>query len=248
VIVSGDGAGSRWAIRSPTPGTVASCARVAYREKPAGLFILSVLTGYAWFIGTPLLWMLISSKGNGRALGALVIFMMISIPVGAVGWIILGVRRLKRMRRYRAFCVGHPAPKYQIWLQDIMVSAVSLGLSMTVIVNVRHWFNEPALIALIVIYEVVTQFVMFFAVMDACRFSERLKSARPRALYVFGLMFLNAFVPFPILTALSWNVWRRGMFLAETPSLSHVIAIDYNGDETYSQYVQRVIEHKRPNA
>jgi hypothetical protein len=116
---------------------------------------------------------------------------------------------------YKGMLRLYPAPKFQFWLQDIMVGAFSLGLSMTLFLNLQSQIKDPAATATLAIYEILSQFVMFFAVLDVFRFSDRLKSGRDRALYMLALMLVNALVPLPILTALSWNVWRRALFLSQ---------------------------------
>jgi len=127
------------------------------------------------------------------------------------------VFHFKWTKRYRLIIQDNPPPKFQIWLQDIIVGVFSLGLTMTMLVNGYHLIqNQTAVIAL-AIYELVTQFVMFFAILDVCRFSDALKVPRARAMYMFALMFVNAFFPLPVLTAMAWNVWRRAMFLAVYP-------------------------------
>lgn len=201
-------------------------ARGSCKEKPAKLFTLSVLTGYVWLLFSPLIFLicilLSETSRRGSSWGELVMWLLVfSIPFGALGWIILAVFHFKRTQRYRVFIKDNPPPKLQIWLQDIIVGVFSLGLTMTMLVNGYHLIqNQTAVIAL-AIYELVTQFVMFFAILDVCRFSDALNVPRARAMYMFALMFVNAFFPVPVLTAMAWNVWRRAMFLAECPEPVH---------------------------
>jgi hypothetical protein len=93
-----------------------------------------------------------------------------------------------------------------------VVGVLTLGLSMTVLSNLRERLGNSEVITLAV-YEIITQFMMFFVLMDVCRRSEKLAQPRSRALFVFLILFVNAFLPLPLLTALSWNVWRRAIFL-----------------------------------
>ena len=195
-------------------------ARVTHAEKPAALFVLSVVSGFVWLFGTPALVILITAGHGKRWEDIYLVLLLVSVVLGAVGWLVLAVVHLKRRAAYRAYLREHPAPKFQMWLQDIIIATFSLGLSMTAIINLGDIVKEQSAIITLAIYEVITHGVMFFAVMDACRFSERLKAPRARAVYVFALMFLNAFMPLPILTALSWNVWRRALFLAKTEKVT----------------------------
>ena len=195
-------------------------ARVTHAKKPAALFVLSVVSGFVWLFGTPAL-VILGTVGHGKRWEDVYLALLLaSVALGAVGWLILAVVHFKRQAAYRAYIRAHPAPKFQMWLQDIVIATFSLGLSMTAIINLGAVVKEQSAIVTLAVYELITHGVMFFTVLDACRFSERLKAPRARAMYVFALMFLNAFVPLPILTALSWNVWRRALFLAKTEKVT----------------------------
>ncbi len=187
-------------------------------KSPASLFVASIVFGYLWLFGTlALLWLgayLLLENGHGGD-GAAFLLGCFSIIAGPIGWIVLAILRSQRMREFKALMRLYPEPKFQIWLQDVLVGTFSLGLSMTLFLNLQSQIKDPAANATLAIYEILSQFVMFFAVMDVFRCSDRLKVPRDRAFYLLALMLVNALVPLPILTALSWNVWRRALFLAQ---------------------------------
>jgi len=206
------------------------CARTILKPHPALLFALSVALCYVWIVLTPIAFFAIAAfliespsifelmngkSGNGN----LLMLVLLSVPIGTMGWVRLGKQRLLRRKRFRTYVARHPLPKVQFWLQDILIATLSSALAMTIVVNLHFIIKDPNTLVVVAFYEILTQTMMFFAILDACRFSAHMDVPRLRGLYLFALMFVNAFVPLPILTALAWNVWRRALFVAEIPEL-----------------------------
>lgn len=198
-------------------------------KSPASLFAYSVLMSYFWLVATPILIfapffflfkdMSTLSRSTPSALpfmgGTIGIVFLVILAIGPIGWLFLAVNRFSRAARYKAFRKMYPAPKYQIWLQDILVAAFALGVTMTLLINYRFMIPNSDAIIGVVVFQVLSQVIMFFALMDVLRYSERLKAPKARALYVLVLMLVNSVFAMPLLVALAWNVWHRAWYLAQ---------------------------------
>ncbi|MEI6234121.1 MAG: hypothetical protein WCT04_13785 [Planctomycetota bacterium] len=145
--------------------------------------------------------------------------MCLVLPVGVVGWIFLAYKHFKRKSLECTRVLVNPPPKYQIWLQDIMVAVFTVGLTLTVITNFSYLIKEKRVFIAILVCEVATQIVMFLVILDAARYSPRQSVPRTRAGYVFWMLLFNALFPIPFLPAVAWNAWRRAMALADEPKV-----------------------------
>ena len=182
-------------------------AKGKYKDRPVSLFYATLGGAVLSLIGVTLLFIFLSRV---PIVGVILIF---ALPVGLVGWIVLGIKAFTQRSLYRKFLAEHPLPKLQMWMLDMYVAVFFFGCSMALSAGFKPKteveFYEVICWAL---YLMVAQGLSFYAALDVCRRSENLKQPKLRVLFLLSILIYGTFLF--VLAWLSWRAWRRALWLA----------------------------------
>lgn len=186
---------------------VESLAKDKYRDQPVFLFYATLGGAVFSFVGVSLLFGILSTVPIVN------VYLVLALPVGLVGWILLGIKALRQRPLYRKFLAEHPLPKLQMWMLDMYVAVFFFGFSMTLSISFKSRVQaESYEVICWALYLMFAQGLSFYAALDVCRRSENLKHPKLRVLFLLSVLIYGTFLF--VLAWLAWCAWRRALWLA----------------------------------
>jgi len=200
-----------WVLRLRLSGM----AREKYHGRPVALFLWGILGFLAVVLMLYGLFIIISLLSGGGGLVAVIFAILIIAGLtGAIGWIVLGLKRRNSRQERRSFAAAHPLPKLQLWMQDLLAAAFCFAMYMTFqqslgeLLEYDSW--TMAAFSSWVIFCLACG--LYFA-LDVCRRSLRLQQPKPRFFFIMGMMLFTMLANL-IPAWLTWRAWRYAMWKA----------------------------------
>ncbi len=135
--------------------------------------------------------------------------------IGTIAWIVIGIGFVRKRAAIRREMQPRQIAAFQIWLQDILIASLGVGLALTFLQPYLQSELESGFVAFSGAYRIAGMTIAFLVVISVCRYSPAAQNARGRAIFVALAMALCAVGVGPFSMLGAWLVWRA--WLVSTP-------------------------------
>lgn len=147
----------------------------------------------------------------------MVLMAVVLILGGAVGWVVLLVKRLRRRAEVRAFRERHPLPKMQCTMRDIYTAVFYFACAMafwTLVINAAVGSAEEYMLALLAGYLMASTGLGFYVALDVLRYLTATRNAWARSgIVLFSVLFASVTLMVGLL--IGWRAWQRALLFAD---------------------------------
>ena len=188
----------------PASLLLTTLARSTLPNRPGGLFLIACVLP----IGFHMLYTVVSCV---PMLGILAIILL--GLAGAVGWIVLGVKRARLRKEVQAYYAQRPLPKLQCWMLDIYVAVFFYALVLTAVTLICNAVDEEAVnyvVPPLAAYVLVATSLGLYIALDVLRRVSPPLGAWGRFGTTSGvIVFCNA--SFILYGLVAWRSWQKAL-------------------------------------
>lgn len=193
------------------------CADKLKIRHPVGLFALGCTSLIVLYMGLNAVMMMMAFLPmigpSIMGLIGLLFFGVVSLS-GMVGWIIVGVKRIRSRAQVRAFNQAHPLPKTQFWIQDLMLAIFYFGGLMAfgaLVFNVSMKDEAQYAVALLALYLLVASGLGFHISLDLMRrYQDKPYDTWPRIGILLGCLVFST-ISGLVGILLVWRAWQKAL-------------------------------------
>lgn len=171
------------------------------KYEPVKRYLNSCLLIVLWGVGT---WLMAAILLQLDEFGRVLLVLLGVFGFG--GWIFVLIGWLIRRGEYRAWRESRNDPKWQVWMQDLVVSIFLYGLMLAIMQRLSYRLESSEFVALAVYLFSCTGLGLYTA-LDVARYSRVTQRAGPRtALIAFSIGYA---LIFSVIAAwMAWRGWR----------------------------------------